>query len=118
MLNFEMPYFLIKYSKSSFRLFSIGLVDDEKSAIEFTNDWIISAGNLMKLIWSCWITILFIMSLLFKFIDKIFEMGDLENLKKNDLKEFITKRVNENSFKREICFRNNQTNSQLNVKIS
>jgi ribonucleoside-diphosphate reductase beta chain len=30
-----------------------------------------------------------------KFIDKIFEMGDLENLKKNDLKEFITKRVNE-----------------------
>jgi ribonucleoside-diphosphate reductase beta chain len=30
-----------------------------------------------------------------KFIDKIFEMGDLENLKKDDLKEFITKRVNE-----------------------
>jgi ribonucleoside-diphosphate reductase beta chain len=30
-----------------------------------------------------------------KFIDKIFEQGDLENLKKNDLKEFITKRVNE-----------------------
>ena len=30
-----------------------------------------------------------------KFIDKIFEMGDLENLKKDNLKEFITKRVNE-----------------------
>jgi len=30
-----------------------------------------------------------------KFIDKIFEMGDLDNLKKDDLKEFITKRVNE-----------------------
>ncbi len=30
-----------------------------------------------------------------KFIDKIFEMGDLENLKAGDLKEFITKRVNE-----------------------
>ena len=30
-----------------------------------------------------------------KFIDKIFEMGDLANLKKNDLKEFITKRINE-----------------------
>jgi ribonucleoside-diphosphate reductase beta chain len=30
-----------------------------------------------------------------KFIDKIFEMGDLENLKASDLKEFITKRVNE-----------------------
>ena len=30
-----------------------------------------------------------------KFIDKIFEMGDLENLKKDDLKEFITKRINE-----------------------
>jgi ribonucleoside-diphosphate reductase beta chain len=30
-----------------------------------------------------------------KFIDKIFEMGDLENLKKADLKEFITKRINE-----------------------
>ena len=29
------------------------------------------------------------------FIDKIFEMGDLENLKKDELKEFITKRVNE-----------------------
>jgi hypothetical protein len=24
-----------------------------------------------------------------KFIDKMFEMGDLENLKKDDLKEFI-----------------------------
>jgi len=30
-----------------------------------------------------------------KFIDKIFEMGNLENLKKEDLKEFITKRTNE-----------------------
>ena len=29
------------------------------------------------------------------YIDKIFEMGDLDNLKKDDLKEFITKRVNE-----------------------
>jgi ribonucleoside-diphosphate reductase beta chain len=36
-----------------------------------------------------------IMDLEHKFIDKIFEMGDLENLKKNDLKEFITKRINE-----------------------
>lgn len=31
----------------------------------------------------------------YKFIDKIFEMGDLENLKAEDLKHFITKRVNE-----------------------
>lgn len=30
-----------------------------------------------------------------KFIDKMFEMGDLENLKKNDLKEFIKARTNE-----------------------
>ena len=29
------------------------------------------------------------------FIDKMFEMGDLKNLKKNDLKEFIKKRANE-----------------------
>jgi ribonucleoside-diphosphate reductase beta chain len=29
------------------------------------------------------------------YIDKIFEMGDLENLKKEDLKEFIKKRANE-----------------------
>ena len=31
----------------------------------------------------------------YKFIDRIFEKGDLENLKAGDLKEFITKRVNE-----------------------
>jgi ribonucleoside-diphosphate reductase beta chain len=30
-----------------------------------------------------------------KFIDKMFEMGDLENLKAVDLKEFIKKRANE-----------------------
>jgi ribonucleoside-diphosphate reductase beta chain len=30
-----------------------------------------------------------------KFIDKMFELGDLENLKKEDLKHFITKRANE-----------------------
>ena len=30
-----------------------------------------------------------------RFIDKIFEEGDLENLKASDLKEFITKRTNE-----------------------
>jgi ribonucleoside-diphosphate reductase beta chain len=30
-----------------------------------------------------------------KYIDKIFERGDLENLKKDDLKHFITKRINE-----------------------
>jgi ribonucleoside-diphosphate reductase beta chain len=30
-----------------------------------------------------------------KFIDKMFEMGDLENLKKEDLKHFILKRANE-----------------------
>jgi len=30
-----------------------------------------------------------------KFIDKMFELGDLENLKKKDLKNFIIKRVNE-----------------------
>jgi len=29
------------------------------------------------------------------YIDKMFEMGDLENLKKNDLKNFIQRRVNE-----------------------
>jgi ribonucleoside-diphosphate reductase beta chain len=29
------------------------------------------------------------------FIDKMFEMGDLENLKREDLKEFIKKRANE-----------------------
>jgi len=36
-----------------------------------------------------------IQELEYKFIDKIFEMGDLENLKASDLKEFITKRINE-----------------------
>ena len=30
-----------------------------------------------------------------KFIDKMFEMGDLENMKSADLKEFIKKRANE-----------------------
>lgn len=30
-----------------------------------------------------------------KFIDKMFEMGDLENMKSDDLKHFITKRANE-----------------------
>ena len=30
-----------------------------------------------------------------KFIDKMFEMGDLENMKAEDLKHFITKRANE-----------------------
>jgi ribonucleoside-diphosphate reductase beta chain len=30
-----------------------------------------------------------------KFIDKMFEMGDLENMKAADLKEFIKKRANE-----------------------
>ena len=30
-----------------------------------------------------------------KFIDKMFEQGDLDNLKAKDLKNFITKRVNE-----------------------
>lgn len=30
-----------------------------------------------------------------KFIDKMFEMGNLENMKKDDLKEFIKKRANE-----------------------
>ena len=30
-----------------------------------------------------------------KFIDKMFEQGDLENLKKEDLKQFIIKRINE-----------------------
>ena len=30
-----------------------------------------------------------------KFIDKMFEMGDLENMKADDLKHFITKRANE-----------------------
>ena len=29
------------------------------------------------------------------FIDKMFEQGDLENLKKEDLKQFIIKRINE-----------------------
>jgi ribonucleoside-diphosphate reductase beta chain len=36
-----------------------------------------------------------IQELEYKFIDKIFEMGDLENLKASDLKEFISKRINE-----------------------
>ena len=30
-----------------------------------------------------------------KYIDKMFEMGDIENLKANDLKQFIRKRTNE-----------------------
>ena len=30
-----------------------------------------------------------------KYIDKMFEMGDIENLKANDLKQFIRKRANE-----------------------
>ena len=30
-----------------------------------------------------------------KYIDKMFEMGDLENLKAEDLKQFIRKRANE-----------------------
>jgi ribonucleoside-diphosphate reductase beta chain len=30
-----------------------------------------------------------------KYIDKMFELGDIENLKANDLKQFIRKRLNE-----------------------
>ena len=30
-----------------------------------------------------------------KYIDKMFEMGDIENLKANNLKQFIKKRLNE-----------------------
>jgi len=30
-----------------------------------------------------------------KYIDKMFEMGDIENIKANDLKQFIRKRANE-----------------------
>jgi ribonucleoside-diphosphate reductase beta chain len=36
-----------------------------------------------------------IMELEHKFIDKMFELGDLENLKKDDLKHFIIQRINE-----------------------
>jgi ribonucleoside-diphosphate reductase beta chain len=36
-----------------------------------------------------------IMDLEFAFIDKMFELGDLENLKKDDLKQFIIQRINE-----------------------
>ena len=36
-----------------------------------------------------------IVSMELAFIDKMFEMGDLDNLKKDDLKEFIKKRANE-----------------------
>lgn len=36
-----------------------------------------------------------IMDLEFQFIDKMFEKGDLENLKKEDLKQFIIQRINE-----------------------
>ena len=36
-----------------------------------------------------------IMELEHKFIDKMFELGDLENLKKDDLKHFIVQRINE-----------------------
>lgn len=36
-----------------------------------------------------------IVELEIKFIDKMFELGDLENLKKEDLKEFIKQRTNE-----------------------
>ena len=35
------------------------------------------------------------MDLEHKFIDKMFEQGDLENMKKDDLKHFIIKRINE-----------------------
>ena len=35
-----------------------------------------------------------IVELELKFIDKMFEMGDLENLKADDLKEFIKQRTN------------------------
>mgnify|MGYP002266692441 FL=1 len=36
-----------------------------------------------------------IVAMEFDFIDKMFEMGDLENLNKDDLKEFIKARANE-----------------------
>jgi ribonucleoside-diphosphate reductase beta chain len=36
-----------------------------------------------------------IQQLEFDYIDKMFEMGDLENLKKDDLKHFISQRINE-----------------------
>jgi ribonucleoside-diphosphate reductase beta chain len=35
------------------------------------------------------------MELEHRFIDKMFEQGDLENMKKDDLKHFIIKRINE-----------------------
>ena len=51
-----------------------------------------------------------------EYIEKIFEMGDLENLKKDDLKEFIKKRANEklNELGYEVVFEyNNEMASNL-----
>lgn len=53
-----------------------------------------------------------------RFIDKMFEMGDLENLKKEDLKNFIKKRINEKlnelGYQDELVKYNSDSASELN----
>lgn len=69
------------HSKMGCQLFR-HMCEEYPELLEDTKESIYEAGKL-------------IIELEHNFIDKMFEMGDLENLKKKDLKNFIVKRVNE-----------------------
>ena len=69
------------HSKMGCRLFNQMCKEDD-SLRPLVKDDVINAATMM-------------MELEHKYIDKMFEMGDLENLKAYDLKQFIIKRTNE-----------------------
>jgi len=69
------------HSKMGCRLFN-QMCKEDKNLRPLVKDDVINAATMM-------------MELEHKYIDKMFEMGDLENLKAYDLKQFIIKRTNE-----------------------
>ena len=69
------------HSRMGCRLFNQMCKEDE-SLRHLVKDDVINAATIM-------------MELEHKYIDKMFEMGDLDNLKADDLKQFIIKRTNE-----------------------
>ena len=69
----------------------------------YIQEWVVNYSDICVMnIQSCWKNVKIpsrkaaklIVELETKFIDKMFEMGDLENLKADDLKEFIKERTN------------------------
>jgi len=69
------------HSKMGCRLFN-QMCEEDEGLRSFVEEEVVEAAVMM-------------MELEHKYIDKMFEMGDLENLKAYDLKQFIIKRTNE-----------------------